>query len=89
MTKLPRDHRQMLMLNKHELAEIDQWRYDNHIPTRAKAIRLLCLHGKKNAETMEREVMQRLLDHINEYDADLADQILEESLADRPHQGTA
>ena len=47
-----RTERTHLLLTLAEQAEIDEWRYDNKIPTRSEAIRVLICAGLK-AKPME------------------------------------
>ncbi len=48
----PRDNRIPIMFSEDELMEIDEWRHDNRIATRADAVRRLC----KIALFVEREI---------------------------------
>lgn len=41
----PRDNRVPFMLSDRELTDIDEWRFENRIPTRADALRRLCQIG--------------------------------------------
>lgn len=50
----PRDRRIPIMFSEEELAEIDEWRHDNRIATRADAVRRLC----KIALLVDREFEQ-------------------------------
>lgn len=54
----PRDKRVPFMMSESELKAVDTWRFANHIPTRADAIRRLCQIGlatdERAAELRER-----------------------------------
>ncbi|APY14318.1 hypothetical protein GJU94_14030 [Brucella sp. 10RB9214] len=45
MTDEPKDVRLPFMVTASEAKAIDEWRYRNHIPSRAEAMRLLINHG--------------------------------------------
>lgn len=68
-----RSERLQILLATEELAAIDDWRYDNRIPTRAAAIRELLRRGlisneigapRDNAETSEYGVLDDQLSYI-------------------------
>lgn len=42
---LPREERLQLMLTKEELDAVDNWRFDNRMPSRAAAVRELLRRG--------------------------------------------
>ena len=68
-----RSERLQILLAPEELAAIDDWRYDNRIPTRAAAIRELLRRGLNsnemdapadNAETSEYGVLDDRLSYV-------------------------
>ena len=47
MDEEPRDVRLPLMVTRSEAAAIDAWRYANHVPSRAEAIRRLSIESRR------------------------------------------
>lgn len=69
MSKLPRDHRQTMMLSEQELREIDDWRYENRIATRSEAIRRLCKTGLLREDDLDAIKRRAFIDAINSLSA--------------------
>lgn len=51
MSSLTRETRLQIMLDDHELAAIDEWRFTHHMPSRAAAVRHLLKLGLGVAQT--------------------------------------
>lgn len=54
MNDEPKDVRLPLMVTRSEAAAIDDWRFENRIPTRAEAIRMLIQRGLDGQATSQR-----------------------------------